>query len=192
MRQHHSVWIAASRSPALADPPRGRGREYVMSRPTLRDGAPEQPLGTGHGKQRADAHSPSRLTEDGDVAGIATEGGYLVKQAAVGVSLAEIEKTLGTVPIIDGHADDAVAGETTAVIPGRRTRSVILKHTARNPDHHREPSRILRQSTVKVLQGWTMHLNGLERTRESKSCAASSDIQVGNSACRRCFPAWGS
>src|SRR5439155_476842 len=95
--------------------------------------------------------SPSRLAKDGDVARIATkggdilpyplEGGDLVEQAEVGDSVAEIEETLGTDTIIDGHADDAVAGETTAVIPGRRTRPVILKHAARNPDHHRLPSR---------------------------------------------------
>ena len=118
---------------ALADPPRGRGRDHVMRRPALGDGAPEQPLGTGHGKQRADAHRTSRLAEDGDVAGIAAEGGDillhpleggdLVEQAEVGVSLAEIEEALGADTVIDGHADDAVAGETAAVIPGRRTRS---------------------------------------------------------------------
>src|SRR6266849_3818709 len=110
-----------------------------MSRPTLGDSPVKQPLGTGHGQQRADAHSTSRLAKDGDVLWIATKGGDilpyplegsdLVEQAAVGVSLAQIEEAVGTDPIIDGHTDDAVAGETTAVIPGRRTRSVILKQT---------------------------------------------------------------
>src|SRR5690349_18162024 len=100
----------------------------MMSRPALGDGAPEQPLGAGHGKQRANAQSPSRLAKDGDVAGITTkggdilpypfEGGDLVEQAEVGDSVLEIEETFGTNAIIDGHADDAVAGETTAVIPG--------------------------------------------------------------------------
>src|SRR5688572_7953160 len=100
-----------------------------MSRPTLGDGAPEKTLGAGHGQQHADAHRTSRLAKDGDVTGIAAEGGDvfpdplegsdLVEQAAVGVSLAEIEEAVGTDPIIDGHADDAIAGETTAVIPGR-------------------------------------------------------------------------
>ena len=99
-----------------------------MRRPALGDGAPEQPLGAGHGQQRADAHRAGRLAEDGDVAGIAAEGGDilphpleggdLVEQAEVGVSVAEIEEALGADPVIDGHADDAVAGETTAVIPG--------------------------------------------------------------------------
>src|SRR5215831_7005650 len=119
-----------------------------MSRPTLGDGSAKQPLGTGHGQQRADAHRPSRLAEDGDVARITAEGGDillhpreggdLVEHAEVGDSVAEIEETLGTDTVIHGHADDAVAGETTAVIPGRRPRSV-LKGTARNPDHHRLP-----------------------------------------------------
>src|SRR5256885_7028219 len=121
-----------------------------MRRPTLGDGSAKQPLGTGHGQQRADAHSTSRLAEDGDVAGITAEGGDillyprqggdLVEQAEVGVALAQIEEAINTDTVIDGHAYDTVAGETTAVIPGRRTRS-NLKHTARNPDHHRLPGR---------------------------------------------------
>src|SRR6185295_12765388 len=122
----------------------------MVSRSTLGDGAPEQPLCTRHGKQNSDAHRPSRLAEDGDVAGIATkspyillyprEGGELVEQTEVCDSVAEIQETLSADAIIDGYAYDTIAGETTAVIPGRRTRSVILKHAARNPDHHRLPS----------------------------------------------------
>src|SRR2546425_1055553 len=111
-----------------------------MSRPTLGDSPVKQPLGTGHGQQRADAHGASRLAEDGDVLWIAAEGSDLVEQGAVGVSLAQIEEAVDTDTIIDGHAHDAVAGETTAVIPGRRRRSV-LKGTARDPDHHRLPGR---------------------------------------------------
>ena len=119
-----------------------------MRPPALGDGAPEQPLGAGHGQQRADAHRPGRLAEDGDVAGIAAEGGDvlphpleggdLVEQAEVGVSVAEIEEALGADPVVDGHADDAVAGETAAVVG--RTRSG-LEHAAGNPDHHRQPGR---------------------------------------------------
>ena len=37
----------------------------MMSGPTLGNGAPEQSLGTGHGRQRADGHGPSQLAEDG-------------------------------------------------------------------------------------------------------------------------------
>src|SRR5437899_5229729 len=121
-----------------------------MSRPTLSDSPVKQPFGTRHGKQRADAHGASRLAEDGDVLWIAAEGSDvllhplegsdLVEQGAVGVSLAQIEEAVDTDTIIDGHAHDAVAGETTAVIPGRRRRSV-LKGTAWNPDHHRLPGR---------------------------------------------------
>jgi hypothetical protein len=135
----------------LAELPCGRRGDHDVSRPTLGDGAPEQPLGAGHGQEGADAHRPGRLAEDGDVAGIAAEGGdvllhpleggNLVEQAAVGVSLAQIEEPFGADPIVDRHADDAVVGETTAVIPGRRTRAVILEHPARNPDHHRSPGR---------------------------------------------------
>ena len=94
------------------------------------------------------AHPSSRLAKDGEIARITIfggdvllhplEGSDLVEQAAVGVSLAQREEALGPDPIVDGHADDAIAGETTVVIPGRRTSSVILKQTASNPDHHRE------------------------------------------------------
>jgi hypothetical protein len=56
-------------------------------------------------------------------------------------SVAEVEETVGADTIIDGHADDAVAGETTTLIPGQRTRSVILEHTAWNPHHHWLPNR---------------------------------------------------
>src|SRR4249919_46941 len=101
-----------------------------MSRPTLGDSPVKQPLDTGHGQQHADAHRTSRLAKDGDVAGIATKGGDilpyplegsdLVEQGAVGVSLVQREEAVGTDPVIDGHAHDAVAGETTAIIPGHR------------------------------------------------------------------------
>src|SRR6266568_5909430 len=121
-----------------------------MSRPTLSDRPVKQPLGTRHGQQRADAHRSSRLAEDGDVLWIATKGGDilpyplegsdLVEQGAVGVSLAQIEEAIDTETVIDGHADDTVAGEVAAVIPGPRPRSE-LKGTARNPDHHRLPGR---------------------------------------------------
>jgi hypothetical protein len=119
---------------------------------TLGDSPVKQPLGTGHGKQRADAHRPSRLAKDGDVAGITTEGGdilpyplegsNLVEQAAVGVSLAQREEPLGTNTIIDGHADDAVAGEVAAVI--RRPRSG-LKGTAGETSTELEEKRCLKR-----------------------------------------------
>ena len=99
-----------------------------MSRPTLGDSPVKQPLGTGHGQQRADAHGTSRLAKDGDVLWIATKGGDillyplegsdLVEQGAVGVSLVQREEAVDTETVIDGHAHDTVAGETTAVIPG--------------------------------------------------------------------------
>jgi hypothetical protein len=101
----------------LADPLRGRGRDHLMSRSTLGDGSPEQTIGTGHGKQRADAHTSSRLAKNGD---------------------AQIEEAIGADTVIDGHTYDAVAGEATAVI--RRIRSE-LKGTARNPHHDRLPGR---------------------------------------------------
>src|SRR5438132_1206848 len=92
----------------------------VLDRAT---GSQKQPLDMGHGQQRADAHRTSRLAKDGDVLWIATKGGDvlsyplegsdLVEQGAVGVSLAQREKAVDTYTVIDGHAHDAVAGETT-------------------------------------------------------------------------------
>jgi hypothetical protein len=43
---------------------------------------------------------------------------YLVEQDEIGVSFAEIEEALDTDTIVDGHADDAVVGEATALIRG--------------------------------------------------------------------------
>ena len=127
-----------------ADLPRGLGRDHLVRPPALGDRAPEQPLGARHGQQRADAHRAGRLAEDGDVAGIAAEGGDvlphpleggdLVEQAEVGGSVAEVEEALGADPVVDGHADDAVAGEAAAVVG--RTRSG-LEHAAGNPHHDR-------------------------------------------------------
>ena len=39
---------------------------------------PNSPLGARHRKQRGDAHGAGRLTEDGDLAGIAPESSYVV------------------------------------------------------------------------------------------------------------------
>src|SRR5262245_41106541 len=47
-----------------------------------------------------------------------------------------MEETVSPDAVVDRHADDAVAREAAAVIPGGRGRSV-LKHTAGNPEHHR-------------------------------------------------------
>src|SRR5690349_14978146 len=100
----------------------------MMRGPALGNGAPEQPLGRGHGEQRADTHRSRRLAEDRDIARITAkgsdilahpvEGGDLVEQATVGVSRAEIQETLGANPIIDRHTDDAVTGKVATIIPG--------------------------------------------------------------------------
>src|SRR6266508_165493 len=121
-----------------------------MRRPTLGDGLAKQPFGARHGKQRADAHTSSRLAKDSDVVGVAAEGGDillyplegcdLIEQAEVGGSLTQIEEAIGADTVIDGHAYDAIAGEPDAIIHGHRRRSE-LKGAARNPDHHRLPGR---------------------------------------------------
>ena len=132
---HRGDRLAGRRHPQLlgqgpADPRRGLGRADLMRRAALRDRAPEQPLGAGHGEQGADAHRAGRLAEDGDVAGVTAEGGDvlphplqgrdLVEQADVGDAVAQVEEPVGADPLVDGHADDAVAGEVAAVVRRRR------------------------------------------------------------------------
>ena len=122
-----------------------------MGTAALDDGAAEQPLGARHGEQRADAQRAGGFAEDGDVAGIAAEGGDivahpferrdLVEQAEVGDAVAEVEEAFGADAVVDGHADDAVAGEAAAVVPGAGAGAVILVHAARDPDHHRQVRR---------------------------------------------------
>jgi len=99
-----------------ADPRRDLGRGHLVGRTTLQDCPAEQPLRAGHGEQHADAHRTGRLTEDGDVGGVAAErgdvllhplqGGDLVEQTQVGVAVAvaEVEEALGTETIVQGHA----------------------------------------------------------------------------------------
>lgn len=53
---------------------------------------------------------------------------------------AQVEESIGTNAVVDGHADNPVASEPAAVVHGRRARAV-LEGTARDPDHHRLPDR---------------------------------------------------
>ena len=115
-----------------------------MRRSALGNGAPEMSGSTRHGEQRADAHRTGRLPEDGDVGGITAEGGDvvphpreggdLIEQAEVGGAVAPLEEALGADPIVDGHANDAVAAEAAAIVAGTRSG---LEHAAGNPDHDR-------------------------------------------------------
>src|SRR6476660_6732329 len=54
---------------------KGISRAWTAPKPGEDHANLEQPFGAGHGEQRADAHRTSRLAEDGDVAGVAAEGG---------------------------------------------------------------------------------------------------------------------
>jgi hypothetical protein len=137
---------------ALADALRCLGGDHIMRRPTLCDGATEQPLGTGYGKQHPDADSSGGFAKDGNVVGITAEssdiflhpleGGDLIEQTEVGGPVTEIEEAIGSDPVVDGYTDDAIAGKAAAVIPGRRTRRVKFKCSAGNPDHHRALGRL--------------------------------------------------
>src|SRR5438128_8935500 len=57
-----------------ADPFRRAGRDHVVAGAALQDGSPEQAGRLADGDQRRDAEGARRLTEDGDVAGVAAEG----------------------------------------------------------------------------------------------------------------------
>jgi hypothetical protein len=132
---------------ALGHQPRVLARNHVVRSPALEDGAAEQPLGSGHGQQRADAHRPGRMAKESDVVGIPTEGGDilphrlqsgdLIEQTKIGTPLAQIEESLGPDPVINGHADDAIAGEAAAVV--RRPRSG-LEHAAGEVHHDGKPT----------------------------------------------------
>ena len=54
------------------------------------------------------------------------------------ISVRKVEEALGADPVIDGHADDAVAGEAAAVVGRPRSG---LEHAAGNPHHDRQPGR---------------------------------------------------
>ena len=129
---------------------RRRRGDDVVRRPALQDGAAEEPLGAGHGQQDADRHGPGGLAEDGDAVRVAAEcgdvvphpgeRGDLVEQAQVGavVAVAEIEEAVGPGAPVDGHADDAVAGEAAAVVAAAGGE---VEGAAGAPDHHRQPGR---------------------------------------------------
>src|SRR5436305_3619492 len=103
-----------------------------MRRTALGDGAAEQPVGSRHGEQRADAHRSCRLAEDGDIARIAAEGGNvvahpyeggdLIEEANIGYAVAEKQEAICANSAVDGHENDAVAGKSAPVIDRPRTR----------------------------------------------------------------------
>src|SRR5437764_15077988 len=97
-----------------------------MARPTLGDGSAEETSCAGHGHQRGDAHTARRLAKDRDVIGVTSEGGDvllhpgergdLVEQAEVGNAVTQVEEAISSETIVDGDADDSIAGETSAII----------------------------------------------------------------------------
>lgn len=97
--------LALIREPP-ANPLRRGGRSDVRGIPALHDGAVEQSLGARHRKQRGSAHAAGRLSEDGDLEGIAAKGRYvvphpfergnLIEQAQIGDAVAQIKEALST------------------------------------------------------------------------------------------------
>src|SRR6266496_3864408 len=119
-----------------------------MARPTLGDGSAEETCCPGHRHQRGDAHPARRLAKDRDVRGITTEGGDvllhpgecgdLIEQTEVGNAVSQEEEAIGSETIVEGDADDSIAGETRAIIGWHGSRSVG-KGAPMNPDHDRQP-----------------------------------------------------
>jgi hypothetical protein len=76
-----------------------------MGCPALDDGSVEQTLGARHRQRCGDAHGARRLPEDGDFAGVPTQGCYvflrpfergdLVEKARVSDAIAQVEEAFG-------------------------------------------------------------------------------------------------
>src|ERR1700686_4517511 len=98
----------------------------MMTCSTLGNGPAEKTGSAGHGKQRAHAHRARRLAKNRDVVRVAAkssdillyplEGGNLIEQSEVGISIAQEEESIYPQAIIDGDTDDAIASEITTVI----------------------------------------------------------------------------
>src|SRR6266852_4742441 len=122
----------------------------MVARPTLGDGSVEETRGPGHRHQRGGAHPARRHAKNRDVSGITPEGGDvllhpaergdLVEQTEVGDAVPQVEEAVGSQTIVDGDADDAIAGETRAITGGHGSRSVG-KGAPMDPDHDRQPRR---------------------------------------------------
>ncbi len=118
-----------------------------MACPTLGDASTEEASSARHRHQRGDAHPASRLTKDGDVGGVTAkvgnvllhpdERGDLVEHAEVGNAIPQGEEAIGSQTIVDGDADDAIAGEARAIIRWPCPRPVE-KGAPMNPDHDRQ------------------------------------------------------
>src|SRR5260370_10949788 len=119
-----------------------------MACSTLGDGPAEETSCARHREEGGNTHAASRLAKDGDVLRITAEGSDillhpdegrdLVEQAEVGALVTQVEEAVRAEAVVDGHADDSVAGEATAIIIGYGTRPV-RKSTAMNPDHDGQP-----------------------------------------------------
>src|SRR6266550_681822 len=116
----------------------------------LQDGSPEQAGRLADGEQRRHAEGARRLTEDGDVAGVAAEGAdvfldpaqrrQLVEQPQVGHPIVEPEEAFRPQPIVDRDADDPVSGKAAAVIDRDGARA-SQEGAAAEPYHYRQAAR---------------------------------------------------
>src|SRR6266566_4913775 len=97
-----------------------------MACPTLGNGPAEETGSAGHRHERRHAHGTSRFAKDRDVMWVSSESGDvllhpgessdLVEQAEVDNAVTQVEEAIGSQTIVDGDADDAIAGEMSAII----------------------------------------------------------------------------
>ena len=116
----------------------------------LQNGAPKEAGRLADGDQRRDAEGAGGLAENRDLAGIPAKGAdvvlhpaqrsQLVEQPEVGGAIPKPEEALRPQPVIDGHADDAVAGKAAAVVDRDRARAP-QKRSAGDPHDYRKVMR---------------------------------------------------
>ena len=98
----------------------------MMACPTLGNGPTEETGSAGHRHERCYAHTASRFAKDRDVIRVSSESGDvlldpgessdLVEHAEVDNAITQIEEAIGPQTIVDGDADNSIAGETRAII----------------------------------------------------------------------------
>ncbi len=98
----------------------------MMACPTLGNGPTEETGSAGHRHERGHAHTASRFAKDRDVIRVSSESSDvlldpgessdLVEHTEVDNVITQIEEAIGSQTIVDGDADNSIAGETRAII----------------------------------------------------------------------------
>ncbi len=126
------------------------GGQHLMPGATLGDGPAEAARRSGHRQEGHHRHGPGGHAEHGDVVRVPAEGpdvrldpverGELVEDPPVRRAVVQEEEALAPEPVVEGHADHAVAGEAVAVVPGDAARPVP-EGAAVDPHHDRQSRR---------------------------------------------------